>query len=115
MGLPGSGKTTLAEKLFEEICKNYPSEWLNADEVRKECDDWDFTPEGRKRQASRMRLLADKFVAAGFVTVCDFVCPTENYVVFSMLILQYGWTRYTKVDIPILTVYLSPPQKKNMI
>lgn len=78
MGLPGSGKTTLAEKLFEEICKNYPGEWLNADEVRKECDDWDFTSEGRKRQALRMRLLADKFVAAGFVTVCDFVCPTQE-------------------------------------
>ena len=49
MGLPGSGKTTLAEKLFDEVCKNGPAEWVNADELRKECDDWDFSDEGRKK------------------------------------------------------------------
>ena len=78
MGLPGSGKTTLAEKLFNEICKNHPAEWINADEVRKECNDWDFSPEGRLRQARRMRAIADKSVEAGFITVCDFVCPTRE-------------------------------------
>ena len=78
MGLPGSGKTTLAEKLFNEICKNNPAEWINADEVRKECDDWDFSPEGRLRQARRMRAIADKAVEAGFITICDFVCPTQE-------------------------------------
>jgi len=78
MGLPGSGKTTLAEKLFNEIIKNHTAEWINADEVRKECDDWDFSPEGRLRQALRMRAIADKSVEAGFVTICDFVCPTKE-------------------------------------
>jgi adenylylsulfate kinase len=78
MGLPGSGKTTLAEKLFEEILKNHPAEWINADELRKETNDWDFSFEGRMRQACRMRTLADKGVAAGFVMVCDFVCPTKE-------------------------------------
>jgi len=78
MGLPGSGKTTLAEKLLAELHKNGPAEWLNADEVRKECDDWDFTPEGRLRQARRMRAIADKAVEAGFITICDFVCPTKE-------------------------------------
>ena len=78
MGLPGSGKTTLAEKLFNEMCKNGPAEWLNADDVRKECNDWDFSPEGRMRQAVRMRALADKYVAAEFPVVCDFVCPTRE-------------------------------------
>jgi adenylylsulfate kinase len=78
MGLPGSGKTTLAEKLFNEICKNNPAEWINADEVRKECDDWDFSPKGRLRQAQRMRAIADKSVEAGFITICDFVCPTRE-------------------------------------
>jgi len=78
MGLPGSGKTTLAEKLLAELHKNGPAEWLNADEVRKECNDWDFSDEGRKRQAARMRLLADRCVEAGFITICDFVCPTRE-------------------------------------
>ena len=78
MGLPGSGKTTLAEKLLEYLHMNGPAEWLNADEVRKEFDDWDFTPEGRLRQAKRMRVLADKCVEAGYPVVCDFVCPTQE-------------------------------------
>jgi adenylylsulfate kinase len=78
MGLPGSGKTTLAEKLLEYLHMNGPAEWLNADEVRKEFDDWDFSPQGRLRQAKRMRVLADKCVEAGFPVVCDFVCPTKE-------------------------------------
>lgn len=78
MGLPGSGKTTLAEKLQTELHKNGPCEWLNADEVRKEFNDWDFSEEGRYRQALRMRAIADKSVTAGFVTICDFVCPTKE-------------------------------------
>jgi GTPase SAR1 family protein len=78
MGWPGSGKTTLAEKLFNEVCKNNPAEWINADDVRKECNDWDFSSAGRLRQAKRMRAIADRAVEAGFVTICDFVCPTQE-------------------------------------
>jgi adenylylsulfate kinase len=78
MGLPGSGKTTLAEKLLAELHKNGPAEWLNADEVRKECNDWDFSKEGRLRQAQRMRTLSDKYVEAGWPIICDFVCPTQE-------------------------------------
>lgn len=73
-GLPGSGKTTLAKPLAELIGGVH----LNADEVRKHYDDWDFTPEGRMRQAARMRYLADGVVRAGKVAVADFVCPTEQ-------------------------------------
>lgn len=78
MGLPGSGKTTLAEKLFNEILRDTPTEWVNADDLRKECDDWDFSPEGRRRQALRMRFIADKGIEAGFIMICDFVCPTKE-------------------------------------
>ena len=69
-GLPGSGKTTLA-KPFAELIGGV---WINADQVRERYDDWDFTPEGRIRQAQRMRYLADGVVLAGKIAVADFVC-----------------------------------------
>ena len=74
MGLPGSGKTTLAKKLIPF----YNAVWLNADEVRKEADDWDFSPEGRVRQADRMKTLAQKAIDEGRNVVADFICPTEQ-------------------------------------
>ena len=74
MGLPGSGKTTLAKHLVPM----FNAVWLNADEVRKEADDWDFTHEGRLRQANRMKTLAQEAVDNNRVVVADFVCPTEN-------------------------------------
>ena len=74
MGLPGSGKTTLAKPLAELLGAVH----LNADAIREEYDDWDFTPEGRIRQAMRMRYLADGVVKAGRIAVADFVCPTEK-------------------------------------
>ena len=50
MGLPGAGKTTLAN----ELAKSIKSKRLNADEIRKVANDWDFSEEGRARQAKRM-------------------------------------------------------------
>ena len=74
MGLPGSGKTTLARHLVPM----FNAVWLNADEVRKEADDWDFSAEGRTRQANRMKNLAEEAVDNNRVVVADFVCPTET-------------------------------------
>ena len=73
-GLPGSGKTTLAEPFANLI----GAVWINADAVRKEYDDWDFSPEGRIRQAQRMRYLADGIVKAGKICVADFIAPTPE-------------------------------------
>ena len=72
-GLPGSGKTTLA-KPFAELINGVH---INADVVRTSYDDWDFSLEGRMRQAQRMKHLADGVVMAGKIAVADFVCPTE--------------------------------------
>ena len=74
MGLPGAGKTTLAEELAPKLNANR----LNADEVRKEANDWDFSEEGRKRQAKRMADFALKLKNQGNYVVADFICPTPE-------------------------------------
>lgn len=77
-GLPASGKTTLAVALYEFIhnagieCHHY-----NADMVRLHYNDWDFTEDGRCRQANRMRTLADQHTG---IRIVDFVCPKLEYV-----------------------------------
>jgi adenylylsulfate kinase len=74
MGLPGSGKTTLAKPLADLL----GGVWINADLVRQQYDDWDFSSEGRIRQSRRMRYLSDGVSLAGKIAVADFVCPTEQ-------------------------------------
>ena len=74
MGLPGSGKTTLAEELAPLL----NAKRLNADEVRKEANDWDFSEEGRKRQAKRMADFAIELKNKGDLVVADFICPTPE-------------------------------------
>ena len=73
-GLPGSGKTTLAKPFAELINAVH----INADAVRKEYDDWDFSIEGRIRQAYRMKFLSDGVVLAGKIAIADFICPTKK-------------------------------------
>ena len=74
MGLTGAGKTTLAEELAPKL----NAKRLNADEVRKEANDWDFSEEGRKRQAKRMADFALKLKNQGNYVVADFICPTPE-------------------------------------
>ena len=74
MGLPGSGKTTLASKLVPLL----NAKWINNDEARKAANDWDFSEEGRIRQAKRMANLAEKHKQEGSYVVCDFICPTPK-------------------------------------
>ena len=73
MGLPGAGKTYFAEHLKRYLESHFGAvpelslrpiadskvtvAWLNADEVRRHYNDWDFTTEGRIRQSLRMREL----------------------------------------------------------
>jgi len=97
MGLPGAGKTTLAEALKRYLEKNgdlekinpgrvmnhegIPDEdfwkvrvdWFNADEIRRRYNDWDFSNEGRIRQSIRMFEFSMK--CSGEFVICDFVAP----------------------------------------
>ena len=74
-GLPGSGKTWLAERLVRNIDN---CAWYNADFVRQYANDWDFEIEGRIRQANRMKTFADFEKSQGRWVVCDFVAPSEK-------------------------------------
>ena len=79
MGLPGSGKTTLAKDILKRLeFERIPTNWYNADSVRKMFEDWDFSPEGRERQAARMGEYADNDRKNGTVAICDFICPTAK-------------------------------------
>ena len=74
-GLPGAGKTYLTERVVQYF-ENYA--WYNADAVRKMANDWDFTEEGRVRQALRMMTIADFESSKGRTVFCDFVAPTRS-------------------------------------
>lgn len=74
MGLPGSGKTWLAQRLHMHL----DAAWFNADAVRKMANDWDFSDVGRRRQAERMDCYATFEGTRGRNVICDFVCPTES-------------------------------------
>ena len=74
MGLPGAGKTTLAN----ELAKLIKAKRLNADEIRKAANDWDFSEEGRTRQSKRMAEAALKIKNEGNNVIADFICPTPE-------------------------------------
>ena len=66
MGLPGSGKTTLSK----ELAYHFELPHYNADVMREAYSDWDFSLEGRDRQAQRM--------ASKEYGILDFICPIES-------------------------------------
>ena len=74
MGLPGSGKTWLGERLGKHF--NIP--YWDADDVRRIYNDWDFSGRGREQQALRMRRLAE----LDPISISGFVCPLPGYRTF---------------------------------
>jgi adenylylsulfate kinase len=108
MGLPGSGKTTLAADLFYLLSSNYKCHWLNADKVREQFNDWDFSEAGRERQAKRMKDLANMHGQYNEIIICDFVCPLQktrdqfnpDFIVFMNTINQSRYEDTNKVFEP---------------
>lgn len=74
MGLPGAGKTALAEVLAPRI----GAVWFNNDAVRATISaHLGFSMEDRITQARHMGWLCDQVVKAGHHAIADFVCPTD--------------------------------------
>lgn len=105
MGLPGSGKTTLATDLRYLLNNNYKCHWLNADKVREQFNDWDFSESGRERQAKRMKDLAELHGQYNDIVLCDFVCPFQktreqfnpDYLIFVNTIKESRYTDTNKI------------------
>ena len=74
MGLPDSGKTTLAKLL----APMFNAVLLNEDEVRKEANDWDFSEMGRSIQTNRMKRLADEAIQNNRNVIADSDCSIEH-------------------------------------
>ena len=80
MGLPDTGKTTLSKAIVTALSKDHTVLWLNADAVRAQFNDWDFSTEGRLRQAQRMRDIADEAERLGRTdyVLADFIAPLQQ-------------------------------------
>ena len=74
MGLPGSGKTYLSERLQPLL----ESAWYNADKVRSMPGDWDFSEEGPMRKSLRMKSVVDFESAQSRIVICDFGGTTKG-------------------------------------
>ena len=75
VGLPGAGKTSLAQELVSRTGAIH----LNADAVRADLNsDLGFTTIDRLEQARRMGSMARLLSAQGFLVIVDFVCPTKE-------------------------------------
>ena len=74
MGLPGSGKTSLAKLL----APMFNAVLINEDEVRKEANDFDYSEIGRSIQTNRMKRLADEAIQNNRNVVADFECTDDE-------------------------------------
>ncbi len=78
-GLPLSGKTTIADKVYEELEKlHLPLERIDAKDIRDLIPDIGFTREDRNRHMHRVGFLIQKLQKNSISTVASFVSPYKE-------------------------------------
>lgn len=112
MGLPGSGKTTLAR----ELAKRLKAAWFNADLVRENVNkDLGWSMEDRVEQANRMGKICDWASFGGNYVIADFVCPTqETRKAFNADIIIYI-DRIKEGRFKNTNKIFTPPESPNLI
>lgn len=75
-GLPGAGKTYLCNQIVEIMGDRIVH--INADKMREEANDWDFSEQGRWRQYRRMLDKANEVSSRSKIALVDFVCPYKS-------------------------------------
>ena len=106
MGLPGSGKTWLGERLGNHFHIPY---W-DADEVRKIYSNWDFDQKGREQQSLRMRKLAE----LDEISISGFVCPLPGYRTFFMADKTIWMDTIDKSEYEDTNKLFIPPEKYDL-
>ena len=106
MGLPGSGKTWLGERLGKHF--NVP--YWDADEVRKIYSNWNFDQKGREQQSLRMRQLAE----IDEVSISGFVCPLPGYRTFFMADKTIWMDTIDKSEYEDTNKLFIPPEKYDL-
>tara|TARA_B100000900_G_scaffold377846_1_gene361605 strand:- start:364 stop:780 length:417 start_codon:yes stop_codon:yes gene_type:complete len=97
MGLPGSGKTSLAKLL----APMFNAVLLNEDEVRKEANDYDLSEVGRSIHTNRMKRLADEAIQNNRNVVADFECTDDERKDFNADYIIYMDTiKESKLELP---------------
>ena len=75
MGLPGSGKTTLAQQLQKKL----KCVWFNEDEIRHHVSrDLTDLAKDQVEQATRLGRLCDIVLRTNRYTIADGICPTAE-------------------------------------
>ncbi|RLF34906.1 MAG: adenylyl-sulfate kinase [Thermoplasmata archaeon] len=98
-GLPGSGKTSIAKLVLDELrSRGFRVELLDGDWVRKTINpDAGFTREERRRHLIRVAWIARLLARNGVVVLCSFISPYKD--------VRSEIRRIVEEDAPFIEVY----------
>jgi adenylylsulfate kinase len=99
-GLPLSGKTTIADKVYKKLQKlDIPIERIDSKDVRELFSDVGFTREERVRHIKRIGHLVQKLQKHSVSTVCSFVSPYKESRKLIRKMVKNNIMVYVKADV----------------